>query len=90
MKTIYKYELKNLSSENILHMPEGAEIISVGNQREKLVVWAAVEHGCKKVGPRTIKCVLTGQATGLSGYIFLGTVLFDNGNFVVHCFEYPE
>jgi hypothetical protein len=42
------------------------------------------------VGPRTIKCVLTGQVTGLSGYIFLGTVLFDNGNFVVHCFEYPE
>ena len=74
----------------MLHMPAGAELISVGNQMEELVVWAVIDPEVMVSERRVIKCVLTGQVTDLAGYIFLGTVLFDKGNFVVHCFEYVK
>jgi hypothetical protein len=85
--SVYKYIVKNLATENIIRMPIGAEIIPVAQQHKQLVVWAIVDPKQTTVEPRIVKCVLTGQVTGLAGYVFLDTILLDNGNFVVHVFK---
>ncbi len=38
MKKIYKYILK-VRDENVIHIPEGAEILKVGRQQDILCVW---------------------------------------------------
>lgn len=45
MKVIYKYQLsKTIPSSQKLCLPKGSRILSVGNQREDLVVWAVAQN----------------------------------------------
>ena len=85
-RVIWKYVL-NMVGTTKIQMPIGALFLSVGNQHETLTLW--VLHDKSSVHEtRRIQTVMTGEEVNLStNDSFLGTVPFDNGNFIVHVFE---
>lgn len=86
MTRIFKYELHGRGTTTV-NIPKGARVLSVANQDEALMLWAAVTPS-NPTEPRTFLVALTGQEIAVTpSFPFLGTVLFDNGNFVVHVFE---
>ena len=86
---VYKYEISLDQAVTELIMPEGSKILSVGNQNEALVLWAeAPITTLATAEKKRIVCCLTGRDYILSkDAVFIGTVLFAKGNFVVHVFE---
>lgn len=87
MKQIWKYQLEIVDNQIIL-MPENAEILSVANQRETLCLWALVDPEALKK-ERHIRIIGTGNNIHHSFYKekFIGTVLMENGFLVWHVFE---
>jgi hypothetical protein len=93
MKQIYKYTIPVLSGESLIQVPTYTtplvDILSVANQREELVFWTQVDTE-RPLQPYKFLCVLTGdivpENTEKEKYVYIGTVTFDNGNFVVHVF----
>ncbi len=90
MKKIFKYHI-NYTAKSI-KLPVGAILLSVGMQRDKLMLWAIVEYdddGRKKVPTeaRRIRIVGTGHdmTPDMEQGKFIGTVF--NGPFVWHVFE---
>lgn len=82
---IFKYKL-GVGGQSIF-MPKGAKILSVANQRGEAVLWAECE-GNEDV-PHLIECRLTGF-NHASGGAFVGTVLLEDGDFVMHVFDMGE
>lgn len=77
MKTIHKYVL--VLQDNLeVQMPTDACILSVGNQRGSLVLWAAVETE-NALTLRRIAIVGTGHSIERFGWAatFIGTVVID-------------
>ena len=75
-------------------MPKGSRILSVDNQRESIVCWAAVDP-LQELVPRKIVVVGTGHTGGpfeidIFKLPFIGTVLLDNGDFAFHLFDGGE
>lgn len=97
MKQIYKYEIPNLMGISEIEIPTNdtpyVEPLSVANQNNKLVLYTQVDLA-KPVKTYKILSVLTGgtvpEDTDDETYCFLGTVMFDNGAFVVHVFLIVE
>jgi len=89
MKTIYKYPLRHVGSQE-LEMPQGAQILSCQAQQGVPCVWALVTTESPKVN-RVFRVLLTGaHADPLLTAVHIGTVLLDEGNFVVHVFDEGE
>lgn len=87
MKRIFKYELPVMETQ-LLSLPKKSQVLSVGNQRENLVLWAAVDLRTKETERHIILIGTTGNSLpNLDNADFLVTVLFDNGNFVTHVFH---
>lgn len=87
MKKIYKHRLKGLEEELII-LPKGAEILSVNNQFEHLVIWVLFDTNERDDELRKIVTYRTGQEiTDSENLNFIDTVLFDQGNLVIHIFE---
>lgn len=82
---IYKYQLGLYGITELL-LPEGAQILSVQNQRGHLVLWADVNRQASDI-TRKFMAVVTGSNPPERKNQFIGTVQFDNGNYVVHVFE---
>jgi len=83
---IYKYELKILGFQ-VLEMPEGSQVLSVGNQRGKVCLWAMVDPAAP-VSLRAFEVFGTGNPMPddeILGRKFIGTVIVDP--FVWHVFE---
>lgn len=59
MKTIFKYSL-GINDQVFLHLPEGAEILSVQGQADQLVLWAIIDPS-KPVEPRLFSVYGTGN-----------------------------
>lgn len=85
--TIYKYELEPAAVQ-IIYLPAFAQVLSVNNQHDKMVVYALVD-----VFPETVKepiefrIVGTGNdASGIDGSTFLGTVSLNHGALMFHTF----
>jgi hypothetical protein len=69
-------------------MPRGACLMSVVNQNENLVVYALVNPKELQIDQRLLRVAVTGSDPGRVGAgKFLGTVLFDNGQFVLHVWD---
>lgn len=86
MKTIFKYGLEFTDSQTLL-LPEGAKILSVGNQMEKLCLWALLDPA-QSPKARTFRIYGTGHPVPQDGTgYFLGTVQFGGGTLVMHVFE---
>lgn len=99
MKRVFKYELCRITEvhggvsspdEVTVRLPRGAVVRSAGNQRDTLVVWAEVDPDALKY-PRRFKLVKTGEEIGQRiNYVFIGTVLFFDGEYVVHVYDLGE
>ena len=99
MKTIHKYSIPGpeLSDVITFDMPTDAKVLSVGNQRECLCIWAEVETDTidpkNKAKPmmsvRLFRVAGTGHPleVGLPLGRFIGTVMFANGSLVFHIYE---
>jgi hypothetical protein len=86
MKTIWKFGLEIVDSQRI-SMPRGAEILSVGNQRDTLCMWASVDAEAPLVN-RCFEIRGTGEKIPHSvgnPRKFVGTVIMEP--FVWHVFE---
>ena len=90
MRTIWKFELP-IEDEVSIDMPEGAEIIHIGNQRGRLCIWADVLTdvlSCKR------NFIIVGTSDEIARkfkYLkHIGTVFFENGDIVFHVFENIE
>lgn len=86
METIWKFELE-VTDEQSIEMPYGAEILSVQWQRDKLCVWAMVSPTTLSKSNRSFVIFGTGHSIpdNLNAQ-FLGTVQ-DNFGLVWHVFE---
>ena len=83
MKTIWKFYV--LSSQYTL-MPEGAKILSAAGQRGDTVIWAQVDPTAREI-KRRLDLYETGQRMPDDPGTFIGTVLHDDGDCVVHVFD---
>lgn len=66
-------------------MPQGAEILCVHAQFNLACIYAKVEPDNPNE-VRTISAYITGQVIGLNSK-YIGTVLLNEGSFVLHVFE---
>ena len=84
--TIWKFTLE-AADRQVAYMPRGARILSVGEQRGDINVWAIVDPEVPTEA-RTFLVLGTGHpAAGASGATFLGTVQLLGGSLVFHVFE---
>lgn len=86
MKTIWKFPLRPFLNPIEISMPEGAQILSVQNQREDPVLWALVDTNGK---PEVRRFLVFGTGHPIPGFVgkHLGTFQAQAGTVVVHVFE---
>jgi len=84
MKTIYKYEVSPFNNE--MFLPVGAKILSVGEQDNRIYIWALVNPDLAAQTQRHIHAYGTGHPMEDSRQLFIGTVQMKNG-LVFHFFE---
>ncbi len=92
MKTIWKFTVKSQPGLYIIRVPRHASIIDTQAQHGQISMWAEVETQEPEVD-RVIEVFETG--TGMHPEkerfrMYLGAVMFDNGNYVLHVFESLE
>lgn len=89
MKTVYKYEL-SFDIRQKLELPKEAQILSVVEQRNKLVLYALVDQDKLEDKETIIVAILgTGHTTGspfVDKCIFIGTVKMADGALMWHIF----
>lgn len=85
--TIYKYELE-AASVQLIYLPAFAQVLSVKNQHNKIVVYALVDASPETVKePVEFRIVGTGNdASNVDGSTFLGTVSLHDGTLMYHVF----
>ncbi len=83
-KQIWKYRMSD-SREQLIQMPEGAEVLCVQLQREHPTLWALV-NPLASLEERAILVVGTGWPMPLDSVRYIGTVYQANG-LVWHVFE---
>ena len=87
MKVIHKYRIDITREQEVL-MPIGSTILSAENQDRCLCVWAMADPDAPPVTRRFL-VIGTGhrfESGVIGGFQFVGTVLFDDGEFVWHVF----
>ena len=88
-QSIYKYELEITDNQNIL-LPIGAQILTVQNQNGKACLWALVDPN-KETEARHIEIFGMGQPVlsdmGTSRE-YISTFQMHGGQLVFHVFEY--
>lgn len=82
--TVWKFALA-LADYQAVNMPEGAEILHLGEQGDDLFLWARVDPE-RPNKTRYFTVVGTGHIAPKSSP-FVGTVLTRGGSFVWHVFE---
>lgn len=87
MKTIYKYVLKATDVQTI-ELPLESQLLSAKEQRNDIVLYALVESDEERSEEYQILAYGTGHdiTTNLSDYLFLDTVLLNNGSLAFHFF----
>lgn len=96
MKKIWKFELHldyngtgvTWESRQVVPMPYGAIILSVGLQEGMPMLWALVDPEAS-MEERTVRIVATGSDLGdeFGGRHFIGTLIFGQGGIILHVFE---
>ena len=86
MKSVHKYSLI-VTDEQTLDLPRGAEILSVANQREHIVLYALVDTDVKAIDRHTIYVHGTGHGVYGDGIAFIGTVAMSGGYLMFHVFR---
>lgn len=83
--TVWKFVLSPYTQS--IYMPDGAQVLSVGAQHQKVCVWALVNPN-NPVVPRRFVLAVTGHDVPGHGR-FLGTVILEGGGLVFHIWEAP-
>ena len=84
MKTVYKYGLK--TGKNKVVMPNNSVVLSAENVCDEIVIYARVDTNAE-LETRKFEVYNTGQEVNEYDLTFIGTVLFDAGEYVVHGWE---
>lgn len=84
MSEIWKYELR-IADEQILEMPEGAELLHVAEQHGTLNLWARVIPTGQDIERRVI--LIRGTGTPIWSQRHIGSVLTAGGDLVWHVFD---
>ena len=85
MKTIFKYPLE-ITDRQILSIPEGAEILCVQNQNNKVYLWAMIEMSNPN-NIRKLRIIGTGHDIENEKLNYIGTIQQMEGQLVWHIFE---
>ena len=84
---VFKYEIP-IEDEPMVRLPVGALLLSVGNQAEKLFLWALVDPAVTATVRRYFRVAGTGhEITEANSLAFIGTVQFHGGALIFHVFE---
>lgn len=87
MKKVFKYTL-NVTAEQVLELPKGAELISAKEQFGNIVLYALVNPEVKIYDGYNILVLGTGYEVSehIEDYTFLNTVKIMMGKFMFHIF----
>ena len=85
MKTILKYEIK-LAKVTKLHVPMGAEMLTVNQEGKQFFIWAIVNTE-SPMGIRTFTAIATGQVIDSDMDIVCVGVVQNFDGIVYHFFE---
>lgn len=83
---IYKYTI-SITDAVELDLPHGAEVLSVLNQREDLVLYAVVDPDESVIETRHFVVRGTGHRFSGNEGAFIGTVSFQGGSLIFHVFH---
>lgn len=86
MRIVWKYKLAVEDLQEV-GLPEGAEILSVQDQRGTLTIWAMVDPDEKRISPVTIEIIPTGLPVHPADRKHLATVQQENGHLLWHVFQ---
>ena len=86
MKAVFKYELI-ATDEQKLTLPANAEILSVVNQNEDIVLYALVDTTVRGLQSHTIYIHGTGHVVSGEDIAFIGTVALHGGRLMFHVFR---
>jgi hypothetical protein len=84
MRQIFKYTITNL--KQTIEMPERAQILKVGVQRNKCRLWVLCDDSLKDVR-REFVIFGTGEDIDDINLKYLGTFMLDVDSYVGHLFE---
>lgn len=88
MKTVWKYKL-DIADHQTIMIPAKAEILSIKEQCEEIVLYALVDPKVKGVDAIDILIIGTGHEIDdeqIKGYVFLDTVKLFQGRLMFHVF----
>jgi len=85
-RTIWKFEWSGRASIMTIEMPKGAVPLSVHPQGTGFNIWAIVDP-TKEKEPRKFLAATTGGDFTETNANYIGTVVLDQGYFVLHIFE---
>ena len=85
-REIWKFELE-ITDEQIINIPIGAQIISVQAQRGEPCLWAIVNAEERCASPKKIIIHGTGHAISEDAGNYIGTFQQMNGDLIWHVFE---
>jgi hypothetical protein len=80
---IHKYPIN--ARQYTINCRHGAKILSVGVQGEIPMIWAMV-NPANPPSPIRVIMMLTGEDMPEGNWDFLGTVLLEGGNYVLHVY----
>ena len=89
---IYKYPFPAAEQEFEVVLPQGAQILEIGEQRGTMVMWALVDTDPETIGQvRKFRIYATGEAIEHPRTLKpVGTFFSHGGVLVWHLFEIPE
>lgn len=89
MRRIFKYTIPVETTRNQAHqieIPKDSLFLKAENQKEKLVLWYEVDE-TKEVEIVGFMCLHTGDYIPANPSVYLSTILFDNGDYVLHLYQ---
>lgn len=88
---IFKYSLE-VEQRQLLHLPSGAELLSVAVVNGQPALFVCVHEGLVAVDaePRVVRTVRTGERFNAEGSRFIGTLVFEQEGHTFHVFEQTE
>lgn len=86
-KTIWKFQLHAHNKVQSINVPADSTLLSVHSQFNKLCLWAICPSPFEITEARTIALYTTGEPLPENCSVYLGTVLLDDGLFVLHAFD---
>ena len=84
---VWKYMIEPREGEYVLEIPDNSNPISVQPQHGKIAIWVLVDLN-SAMRKYKFRVLMTGTCFSISeNWVYHGTCLFDDGNYVAHVWE---